>query len=122
MKLQNSLYTISGETHTESIHNYTIRLDADHFIYKAHFPGEPITPGVCIMQIAHELTERTLGAKLNIACVKNVKFLNIITPTASPEVHYTLSKMTDDGHEVKVQVAVSDANSIYAKLSLILNR
>ena len=32
-----------------------IRLNPDHEIYRAHFPGNPITPGVCIVQIISEV-------------------------------------------------------------------
>ena len=86
MKLLGSLYTITEDIAKETEHSYTIKLDAEHFIYKAHFPGEPITPGVCIMQIAHELLECHMNQQLVIDCVKNIKFLRIITPTATPVV------------------------------------
>ena len=66
MKLLNSLYSIVSESVTESGRDYNIVLDAEHFIYKAHFPGEPITPGVCIMQIAVELLSLHCGKPLAI--------------------------------------------------------
>ena len=80
MKLIDSLYTIISDSANESVHEYTIRLNPEHFIYKAHFPGEPITPGVCIMQIVRELMEKSTGLSLEIDYVKNIKFLRIITP------------------------------------------
>ena len=80
MKLLNSLYRIVSESVTESGRDYNIVLDAEHFIYKAHFPGEPITPGVCIMQIAVELLSLHCGQNLVIETVKNIKFLKIISP------------------------------------------
>ena len=55
MKLIDSLYKVISDTRSETGHVFSIELDPEHFIYKAHFPGEPITPGVCIMQIAKEL-------------------------------------------------------------------
>ena len=67
---------------------YDIRLDASHFIYAAHFPGAPITPGVCVIQIARELIEEELKQKLMIRRVKNVKFLKVISPVEMPDVTY----------------------------------
>ena len=58
MKLLDSLFSIVSASSEDGRHVYTIRLNPEHFIYKAHFPGEPITPGVCIMQIAIELRSR----------------------------------------------------------------
>ena len=38
-----------------------IRLLPDNVIYKAHFPEKPITPGVCIVQMAVELFARCVA-------------------------------------------------------------
>lgn len=119
MKLLDSLYSVTNEVVTDVDHSYTIKLNAEHFIYAAHFPGEPITPGVCIMQIAHELLELHLGKQLDIDVVKNVKFLRIITPTETPVVCYTLQKVSVEERLVKAQVNVSYDGDSYAKLSLV---
>ena len=66
MILKNSLYTIEGQQSQEGTVSYDIRLHSDHFIYQAHFPGEPITPGVCVVQIAKELLEEHLQRPLAI--------------------------------------------------------
>ena len=55
MLFRNNLYFIDAAQRTEDGAVYTLRLNPDHVIYKAHFPGEPITPGVCILQIGQEL-------------------------------------------------------------------
>ena len=118
MKLLDSLYSIVYENVTDAGHDYTIKLDPEHFIYKAHFPGEPITPGVCIMQIAQELLELHTGLQLEVQCVRNVKFLRIIVPTETPVMTYRLQKVTVDGDEAKVMVSVIEGSETYAKLSL----
>lgn len=118
MKLIDSLYTIISDSANESVHEYTIRLNPEHFIYKAHFPGEPITPGVCIMQIVRELMEKSTGLSLEIDYVKNIKFLRIITPTEVSTVDCSLSKVSiEDGH-VKAQSVMSANGEICAKLSI----
>lgn len=122
MRLHNSLYTIISDELNESGHGYTLQLDQEHFIYKAHFPGEPITPGVCIMQIAKELLEMHMDMPLDIKCVKNVKFLKIIVPTESPVITYKLLKITQEADEVKVSVTVSNENDTFAKLSIICRK
>ena len=83
MKFLNNLYHIVSKDVVDASIRYNIHLDASHFIYQAHFPDEPITPGVCIIQIAKELLEEHLGIGLEIQKVKNVKFLNVISPLES---------------------------------------
>ena len=122
MKLLDSLYTINSEEVADNHHSFAIELNAEHFIYKAHFPGEPITPGVCIMQIAHELLERYCGCSLDVECVKNVKFLRVITPIETPRVNYIFQKITIEESEVKCQVEVSAEGDTYAKLSIVCRK
>jgi len=57
MKLKNNLYKIISKEEVNSIFNYTVELNPSCVIYEAHFPGEPITPGVCIVQIGKEVIE-----------------------------------------------------------------
>lgn len=121
MRLQNELYSIIDELRTDTEHSYTLKLNAEHFIYAAHFPGEPITPGVCIMQIAQELIGLHIAHTVNIASVKNIKFLRIISPTETPVVCYTLQKVVVEEDCVKAQVTVSSEDDTYAKLSLTCN-
>lgn len=119
MKLLDSLYTVTERLQTEEGSDFRIKLNAEHFIYKAHFPGEPITPGVCIMQTALELLELASGRRLAVDTVKNVKFLNIISPAEITEITYSVGKMSLEGDSLKAQVSVRDGDRQYAKLSLL---
>lgn len=119
MKLLNDLYSIISRTCGEGRCDFTIELNPQHFIYKAHFPGEPITPGVCIMQIAKELLEEAVSQQLTLSCVKNIKFLRIISPSEITVLDYSLTKIVTEGDTVKVQVNVLSGEDVYAKLSLV---
>lgn len=121
MKLLDSLYTIVSDNPVENGHEFDLRLNPEHFIYQAHFPGEPITPGVCIMQIAVELFEVAIKTPIALECVKNIKFLRIISPDEVTEVKYSLQKISKEDGSLKVQVTVSANGDIYAKLSLVCN-
>lgn len=121
MILKNSLYTIKSAKVFGGEASYEIELNASHFIYQAHFPGEPITPGVCIVQIAVELLEEVVGKRLQLAKVKNVKFLSVVTPTQSTAVTLQLVKIAENETEgtVKTQAVVTSEDEVKAKLSFI---
>ena len=122
MKLLNDLYSIISRTCGEDRCDFTIELNPQHVIYKAHFPGEPITPGVCIMQIAKELLEEAVSQRLTLSCVKNIKFLRIISPSEITVLDYSLTKIVTEGDTVKVQVNVLSGEDVYAKLSLVCQK
>ena len=119
MQLLNNLYTIVAKDIPDDKISYNIKLDANHFIYQAHFPNEPITPGVCIIQIAKELLEDSLAKRLKIYLVKNVKFLSIISPITTPLVSCVFDKITaeDNGNAYRVQVHLQSNDTPLAKLS-----
>lgn len=128
MLLRNNLYTISQKEIDGLNGCFTIELNSSHFIYLAHFPEEPITPGVCIVQIGQELLELLLEEsflkkyRLEIKRVKNVKFLSVISPKNNTTIVYTMKKveMSEDATEVKAQIEVSFKDEIKAKISLVL--
>ena len=124
MILKNSLYTIADKKMEGSGIFYQILLDKNHFIYKAHFPNEPITPGVCIIQIAKELLEDYLHEEYEISHVKNIKFLSVLSPLSTPTVAYVFDKVTflSETNECKTQVQVQQDNVLFAKLSIIFKK
>ena len=80
MKLINDLFEVLGTTVNDIGFNSTIELNSSHIIYKGHFPGHPVTPGVIQMQIVHELLEDHFSMKLKLIAVSQCKFLKILNP------------------------------------------
>ncbi|MDE6296757.1 MAG: hypothetical protein K2L89_02840 [Muribaculaceae bacterium] len=117
---------------------YTIHLLADSIIYKAHFPGMPVTPGVCLIKIARELYQHLTGESTSLQSVSNAKFLNVVNPLDTPEIKLQFKKIErveergERGESIdangeresemlrKVQCIFHSDNTIYTKLSLSL--
>ena len=128
MQLKNNLYKIIRKEEVNHIVNYTIELSPSCVIYAAHFPGEPITPGVCIVQMGKELVEELLSkqcstpCKLIISKVKNVKFLSVISPDETLHLTCQVKKLvtSEDGTSVEAQLIVLAEEKLMAKISLVL--
>lgn len=117
MELLNNLYTIIGTS--DDAQSYTIGLNSECFIYKAHFPEQPITPGVCIIQIASELFGFKSNRSVTLTEIANAKFLSVISPVQTTQVTYKFQKITAmEDSVVKVSVVVYDDVTTFAKLSL----
>lgn len=94
-----------------------ISLNKNHDIFKGHFPGNPVTPGVCMMQIVKELTEKFTGKKLFLKSASNVKFMAIINPFETP--YLTLQLDINEGEEeIKVKNTTSFGETIALKMSV----
>lgn len=62
----------------------TIRLNAQHSVYRGHFPADPITPGACLVQIGANLIKECLPLPLTRMEIKQAKFLKVIRPQQYP--------------------------------------
>ena len=128
MKLKNNLYKIISKEEVNSIFNYTVELNPFCVIYQAHFPGEPITPGVCIVQIGKEVIEDLLleqssaSRRLEIIKAKNIKFLSVISPNETPILTYQVRKLgfSDDNMTIETQIVVNSDDKSMAKISLVM--
>lgn len=96
----------------------TVELNPQHFIYAAHFPQNPITPGVCMMQMAGEILERRLGCSLELVRVNNIKYMAVISPAENPVVDYRFSQPSVDEGQCRVKVAVENGTQAFARMSL----
>lgn len=111
-------YTLQSYEKTES-GSFTaqISLNKDHDIFKGHFPGNPVTPGVCMMQIVKELTEEFTGSSLFLKTASNVKFMAIINPFETPNLKIQLD-ITENEQDVKVKNTTSFGETIALKMSV----
>lgn len=120
MILKNNLYRIKSVCKESK--SFEIELLKDCFIYKAHFPEQPITPGVCIIQIAGELLEELTGYHARLSSISNAKFLAVIDPDKTPSVTYNFKKLEESETAIKVSITVTDKDVTFSKLSLVYNR
>ena len=90
----------------------------NHLIYQAHFPGNPITPGACLLQTAGEVLQRKIGRLLYLKSSKNIKYLNVLIPAEGKEVRFVFSNLVENETECKTQVVITDEAQVYTKMSL----
>lgn len=98
MLLRNNLYqiTASGEG------TYTIRFNASHPVFAGHFPGHPIVPGACLVQIAEELLADHLGIRLHFTDLRNLKFRKPVTPDTEVTFMLQPSAKTPDSFTIQL--------------------
>ena len=118
MQFLDDLLITQSITETENGFTAVLRCNPDHLIYQAHFPGNPITPGACLLQIAGELMQRKTGRTLYMKSSKNVKYLNVLVPAEDKEVRFVFSNLAESETECKVQVVITDEAQVYTKMSL----
>lgn len=117
MILKDQLYTIGSRKEAEGNTVVSIVLNPECFIYKAHFPNNPITPGVCIIQTACELLGELEGRNLEITAVKNVKFQNILSPTNNRNVDFVFNSIEHEDDNIKAKIDVKAGDEVFTSIS-----
>ena len=121
MQFLDNLFVTQSITETEDGFTAVLCCNLEHLIYQAHFPGNPITPGACLLQTTGELLQRKLGRPLFLKSSKNVKYLNVLIPAEGKEVRFTFSNLVESETECKAQVVIADEAQVYTKMSLIFS-
>lgn len=99
-----------------------ILINEKHEIFKGHFPGNPIMPGVCMMQIIKELTEEVTGSSLIMQSLSNVKFMALINPEVTPELQIELDIMVNDDRTIKVKNTTTFNETVALKLGSVYKK
>jgi 3-hydroxyacyl-[acyl-carrier-protein] dehydratase len=97
-----------------------IKLDPNHAVYLGHFPGNPVVPGVCQVQIIKELAESILKTDLVINKSDNIKFLSMIVPTVTPLLNISIEIKEKETGSWQVNSIISGEEQVFLKFRGIM--
>jgi 3-hydroxyacyl-[acyl-carrier-protein] dehydratase len=119
MILLNDFYNILQRTPAPGVIKATISINKNHRILEGHFPGLPVVPGVCMLQIVRELMEVTSGRELKLTEADNMKFLSVINPEQNTDVDVTIN-YSEEGEKFIVNATLYAGTVTFFKLKATL--
>ncbi|MEN9489424.1 MAG: hypothetical protein RL494_1689 [Bacteroidota bacterium] len=122
MLLKDFYKVVSLEKNDSQKYLAIIFVNESHEVFKGHFPGNPIMPGVCMMQIIKELTEQITESSLVMQSLSNVKFMALINPFETPELRLELDITTTEDGLVKVKNTSYFNETVALKLSSVYKK
>jgi len=105
--LLNNFYTVLRSAIQDQERTVFITIHPDHPVFEGHFPGQPIVPGVCMVQIVKELLEQQEGKNLFLRESSQMKFLQLLTPSEKDELGVTIQMQPQDNDESLLRIAAS---------------
>lgn len=94
---------------------FSVSLNPDHAVYQGHFPGNPVVPGVCQVQMIRELTSLVLKKDVMLSQADNIKFLSIIRPSDSPVIQVSLEIRERETDCWTINAAISREEQVFLK-------
>jgi len=90
-------------------------INAAHKIFEGHFPGHPVVPGVCMMQMVKEIMEHVFKKKTNLVSAVDIKFLAIINPEENTNIQAALKYKMEENGNMTVWASLFKDDRIYFK-------
>ena len=119
MILLDDFYSLIEKKASPGVVTARIAIKKTHRILEGHFPGLPVVPGVCMLQIVREIMEVHIGRDLKIIASDNMKFLSVISPEQNPEVEAAIN-YSEDGGNFLINATLFAGATTFFKLKAIL--
>ncbi len=93
-----------------------VQLEKQHSIYEGHFPGNPVAPGVCLIQMIREVIELLKDQKLMLAEADEIKFLNIVNPLMVDALRIEIKNRPKSENPLAFNIVINDGQTTYLKM------
>jgi 3-hydroxyacyl-[acyl-carrier-protein] dehydratase len=117
--LLNDLYIIESQMNEDNRLLATLKLNSEHSIFKGHFPGHPVLPGVCMMEMIGEILGEFFRQPFRISHIPIIKFLRMIDPNKDPVVSLEL-KYQQESQNISTSGRIFSGSEIFMKFQLTL--
>ena len=105
--LLNDYFKIDNCTNNGNESLFEITLLPEYCAYQGHFPGNPVSPGVCNIQMIKECAEQLAGKHFFLVYISKCKFSAVMTPQLTPH--------------LSVRMQLSETDSTYSINALVSN-
>ena len=113
--LQGDFFHVTSLDSADHTTRAILEIDPAHVIFKGHFPGQPVVPGVCMMQMVKEITEAVLGRETRLVKAEQLKFLALLIPAESRQLRMELKLSTRENGETGVDAQLLNESTLFFK-------
>jgi len=96
-----------------------IEINERHKIFEGHFPGKPVLPGVCMVQIILEIMQVVIGKPVRLTESDTIKFLSMVSPTENKEIDASINYEVEPGRFL-INASLFSGQVIFFKLKGVL--
>jgi 3-hydroxyacyl-[acyl-carrier-protein] dehydratase len=114
--LSAGLYRIDEIVKQNNLVKATVLLNPSHKVFRGHFPGNPILPGVFNIQILEDIAENISGKKLMLSKADSIKFMSFIKPESNSTLIFEVTFSDTDESIIKFNCSVSSGITVFCRI------
>ncbi|WP_192348207.1 hypothetical protein [Algoriphagus sp. Y33] len=104
---------ILSQNDAESVMEVQVLEDSP--VFKGHFPGNPILPGVIMVEAVRSSLQRLFGKEFHLRTALSIKFLSILNPSKNAVVHLGIKHSeVEDG--LKIEANLFSEDTVFFKM------
>jgi len=92
-----------------------ISINAKHPLFKGHFPGQPVTPGVALIEIIRQILSSALNKNLMMTEAREIKFISAVIPTNITELDLSV-EYSEEAEKINASCVISGNGQVFSKL------
>jgi len=112
----NDIFNILQAQHVEGSITASLNINPNSEILKGHFPGHPVVPGACMLQIVKEVLEDALNDTLRLKKADHLKFMSLIEPGNNQTVQLEITYRETEGSDIFATARLSAGEIVCFKL------
>ena len=93
----------------------TIEFNPGHDIFKGHFPGNPVVPGVCMVQVIKLILNDIYQKDFMMKKASQLKFLSVLNPNENKTVLVELTIVKEDTNGLEVSGSIYKGTIVFMK-------
>jgi 3-hydroxyacyl-[acyl-carrier-protein] dehydratase len=113
--LKDDFFYIQSLSDNHGTISAVIEINPFHKIFEGHFPGQPVVPGVCMMQMVKEITETVTGKDFFLQKADTIKFLSVIVPQKDSSIQASIKYSGSENNALNFEAMLFKEDIIYLK-------
>jgi 3-hydroxyacyl-[acyl-carrier-protein] dehydratase len=118
--LLNTFFSIVNITSLDEKTLVEVEINKEHAVFEGHFPGNPIVPGVFLIQMIREVIEELQQTKFRIDKADEIKFMNMVIPGQSSHLTLEIQRRVKSENPYAYSIIVTDGVTVFLKMKVDL--
>jgi 3-hydroxyacyl-[acyl-carrier-protein] dehydratase len=111
----NDFYTFRIIDANASVVLAEISINPKHPVFDGHFPNQPVTPGVILLEIARSILSKHTGKSAMLISAKEIKYMSPIIPAKDTLINLKIDFERIDNN-IKASCVFSSEEKVFTKL------